>query len=1013
MSSKKTQNGQRNALLLGASVFAAAAMGSAPALAQDAADSEEDVIVVTGSRIARPGLTSVSPLTTVGEDEVTYSGAIGVEELLDNLPSVVATFGQGVGNGSIGFPTVSLRGLGTVRTLVLVDGQRIMPGDPRIPVADLNNIPSQLVERVDIITGGASAVYGSDAVAGVVNFVLRDDFEGIRLDVGHSFAWHENHNSHMQGLIAAKNTQIAAINGPLITYPDESTDAETFDATMVMGVNTADNRGNVTGYISYRRIDPLTQDQRDYGTCSLATTNIGGPVYNTHFCFGSGNNAYGRFQPGGGADLINNPDGTKTFLGAATVLFPGTTVANATAFNFAPYNYYQQDDTRYTAGMSGHYEVNPMFELYTRLMVQENTSTSNIAPSGLFLGGGRFAINCQNPLASAAQLAAICVGPNVVANPDAPGTIRRLLNAAYRFASSPRITQTDHQTFQAMVGSRGDLNDTWSYDFSMQYGKAVYEQLTRGDLSVTRINNALNVVLDGAGNPVCANAVARAAGCVPLDIFQALSAGLTPASVAYVTTNAFQVGSTTEKIANLSFTGDLGSIRSPWASNPIGLAVGLEYRSEALDFRVDQQFNSGDLAGSGGVTKPNSGTFDVFEAFMEARVPIVEDQPLFDTLAVEVGFRTADYSTAGRADAYKVLGEWGPTEDIRFRAGFNRAVRAPNAVELFTPQSVGLFAGQDPCAGANATTVAGCANTFVGGNANPFFGISPACPAGQCSTLAGGSDTLEVESADTKTLGFVFTPRFLSGFNATVDWYNIKVTNPIGTVGNNVILTQCRINNQFCNLIRRSTLDGSPSGIVINGPADGYVINANLNTGSIETTGLDVGVNWSVDVGSMGGLSFNFLGTKVQEFVIEPFTGGGSYDCAGIYGTTCGTPTPEWRHTLRTTWETPWDVSLSLNWRHIGEAGFDQNSTNPFLTGPGTTIDILPKFDYFDISGTWNINENLRFRAGINNVADKDPPVVDSNFQGISGPPFGNGNTYPGTYDSLGRVVFMGLTADF
>jgi outer membrane receptor protein involved in Fe transport len=1012
----------KDRLLAGTIIAGVSALGTVgPAFAQG-----DEEIVVTGSRIARPDLVSVSPVATVGTDEVTFSGTNAIENLLNDQPAVIAEFDQGVGNGTSGTATVDLRGLTSVRTLVLVDGRRLMPGDPRLPSPDLNNIPAQLVERVDIVTGGASAVYGSDAVAGVVNFIMKDDFEGIQLDAGYGFAWHHNENAHMQGLIDDFNAIGASVNRLPIDVPDDVVDGESVDFSILMGVNTPDGRGNITAYAGYRNLQPISQGQRDYGACSLATNTTNG-IYDVHFCFGSSNHAYGRFVTPLG-NLANNPANPGTFR-------PN---GGALAFNFAPYNYYQQQDDKYTAGFFGHYEVNENFEMYSRLMFAQDTQTATIAPSGLFVGGFRFAINCQNPLLSdvlvdhdnniatppLSQRSAICApNANIVPNNDDPsgeGTIRQFMDAAYRFASVPRTYHSDHNAYTLVMGARGAIADGWDYDASLQYGHTGFQLIFTGDGRVSRINNALNVITDAGGNPICANAQARAQGCVPLNLFLPLSQGITQEALNYVLTTAFQTGSTTEQIATGVITGDLSTVglKSPAAEEGVGVAFGAEYRRESLLFQVDPQYQSGDLTGSGGITLSNEGDFDVIELFGEVRIPLVENKPFFDTLALEAGYRYSDYNPAGETEAYKLSGEWGPTEDVRFRGGYNRAVRAPNIVELFTPQTVGLFAGQDPCAGAAAGKPAGCANTFTPATIG-FFGSVPACPAGQCSTLQGGNELLEVEQSDTYTAGLVFTPTFLTGFTATVDWYSIKISNPISTVGSNTILNQCVNEGIFCDLVRRNPVDGSLVGIVRDGPRDGYVIDLNLNTGFIETKGIDFGANWRIgfdDIGIEGGgaLTFNFNGTYVSEFTINPTEGVGTYDCAGLYGITCGRPTPEWRHTVRATWETPWNIALSGNWRHIGEVSLDVNSENPLLQQFENTIDaVLPSFDYFDIAGTWDVNDKVRFRAGINNVTDEDPPVVDSNFQGISGPPYGNGNTFPGTYDSLGRTVFLGITSSF
>ncbi|MEO7995410.1 MAG: TonB-dependent receptor plug domain-containing protein, partial [bacterium] len=379
----------RERLLASSMICGAALLGlAAPAAAQTTAAGEVSEIVVTGSRIPQANLTGVSPVTVVTNQEMKLQGTTNVEALLNNLPQVFADYGGGVSNGATGTATVNLRGLGNTRTLVLVDGRRLMPGDPAVPVADLNNIPAALVERVDVLTGGASAVYGSDAIAGVVNFRMLKDFEGVRIDAQYGIYQHNNDNSAVRALIASAPFAI-----PLPS--DNVRDGATTDITLALGVNAPDGKGNVTAYAGFRHTSPVLQSQRDYSTCSIAATTSGTTgIYDTHVCAGSSNSAFGRFinsNTGGGVSV--NPNGSQTFV----------PFSNALRFNYAPQNYYQRPDDRYTAGYFAHYEINKMFDLYSDLLFADDHSVAQIASSGLFLGTGAngsstYGINCNNPL---------------------------------------------------------------------------------------------------------------------------------------------------------------------------------------------------------------------------------------------------------------------------------------------------------------------------------------------------------------------------------------------------------------------------------------------------------------------------------------------------------------------------------------------------------------------------------------------------------------------------------------
>jgi outer membrane receptor protein involved in Fe transport len=997
----------RERLLASSMICGAALTGlsatQAAAQTAPAAGSEVQEIVVTGSRIPSPNLTSVSPVTAVSQEELKLQGTTNVETLLNNLPQVFADFGGGVSNGATGTATVNLRGLGNTRTLVLVDGRRLMPGDPALPVADLNAIPASLVERVDVLTGGASAVYGSDAVGGVVNFIMQKNFEGIRIDGQYGFAQHKNDNSLARSVIATAPFAIPMPDGNVV-------DGETSEINIALGVNAPDGKGNITAYAGYRHIEPILQSQRDYSVCSLAATTSAHPgVYDTRVCAGSSNSAFGRFingtNPGG---LSVNPNGSQTFV-------PFT---NALRFNYAPQNYYQRPDDRYTAGFFAHYDFNDMFQVYSDLLFADDHTRAQIASSGFFIGtgsngGSTIGINCDNPLMTAAQQTQLCGAaggtPTVVQN-----------SLGFRFAGIPRSDDLRHTAYRIDLGMRGQLAEGWNYDGYIQYGTTIYNEHYEGDVSVAKAQNALLV------NPATGDCTVDDAnpdpnaGCIPLNIFRA--GGLTPTALAYVITPGFKSGETTERVANFSLTGDLGSagIKSPMANDGVGVALGAEYRRESLSLIVDQEFSSGDLSGQGGPTLGNHGSFDVYELFGEARLPLMQDQPYAKDLTVELGYRFSDYNTAANiTHTYKFGVNWSPVDDIKLRASYNRAVRAPNVVELFTPQGVGLFGGSDPCANHGATLAACVAS---GATAAQYNAGIPQCPSAQCTALLGGSPNLKAEEADTYTVGVVLQPRWFSGFNLTADYFDIKVSNLVSSLPA-LTVSQCVTGGDAasCALFHRDPTTGQIFG------NQGFIRAVNFNTGYLKTSGVDIQANYRAQfsdwgMGDWGGLAFNFVGTWTKEYVTQPITGSGTYDCVGLYGVVCsagaqGGPIPEWRHKLRVTWTTPWPVTLSASWRYISGVDFDVNDPNPFLgntTTPVDTVDAhIKAYSYLDLSGTWKVRDAVTLRAGVNNVLDKDPPFLESNTFPASGPPFGNGNTYPGTYDALGRTIFFGLTADF
>ncbi|HSC18575.1 MAG TPA: TonB-dependent receptor [Rhizomicrobium sp.] len=1002
----------RSALLLGA---ATAAVGlSVPAAAQEAAP---ETVVVTGSRIPQTGLYSSSPVTAVGQQEMKFEGTTNVENLLNNLPSAFADFGQNESNGSVGTATVNLRNLGCARTLVLVDGKRLMPGDNELPCADLNQIPAALIDHVDVVTGGASAVYGSDAVAGVVNFIMRRDFEGIEFDGQYSVNSHDNSNSeaqHIDSLGLGGTTP-----GTVVTPHGGTWDGDTVDGTIIMGANSPNGKGNVTAYAGFRNIQPVTEDKRDFSACATSTTFSG-----SFICGGSSttaaNGAGGRFVSlnGGACDTT----GSCTIDGAGNVR--GFTTADR--FNFAPYNYLQRPDTRYTFGAMAHYEVDKALDFYGSTMFMDDSTVAQIAPSGLFFGTVA-QVNCDNPfLGSGADPNSpeynFCTSAGL-----GPTDNASIFAGRRNVEGGPRQDHLQHAAYRVLFGARGDLGYGWNYDISGQYGETILSEEYTNDMSISRIQHALQVVRDPAtGAPVCKSVLDGSDPfCVPWNIFQ--PNGVTPAAIKYLDVPGFREGGTREWVGTMSVSGDLGAwgIQSPWAKNAVGIALGSEYRQERLENRVDLEFQTGDLAGQGGPTQSVHGGYSVSEAFGEIRVPVLQNMPFAEDLTLNAGYRYSSYSTAGAVHSYKYGAEWQPIDDFRLRASFQRAVRAPNVLELFTPQGIGLAAGvHDLCAGANPIlSLTQCENTGV---TAAEYGNIIDCPAAQCNALFGGNLNLKPESSDTREVGLVLTPTFLDGFTATVDYFNIRLTGAIGTIPWATIFQQCAVTGApgFCSLIHRG-----PQGVLFgSGAGVGFITNTNLNTGALQTRGMDFEANYVSDLsnwgmGDNGSLAFNFLGTWTKDYQNTPYPGAHTYNCAGLFGITCGTPIPEWRHKLRVTWTSPWDFDFSLAWRHMSSVNFDGNTLDPTLSGnctgvPGTPCGdksdaTIGSYDYLDLAVNWTVYEGVQLHAGVNNVLDKDPPILDTNYLGVSSPPFGNANTYPQVYDALGRYVFVGATIKY
>jgi len=974
---------------------AAAATPAAPAPSQE--------IVVTGTRIPQPNLTSASPVTVLSSQEVKLSGTTRTEDLINSLPQSFAAQGSNVSNGATGTATVNLRGLGSVRTLVLVNGRRMQPGDPRQgSVADINFIPSALVKRVDVLTGGASSVYGADAVAGVVNFIMDTRFRGMRIDAQASTFMHYNDTS--SDILEANVGGPAGLSAVRNFRPPhgKSINGGAQDISLSFGAGFDDDRGSILAYATYRKQDPVLQASRDYSFCSLAGLPQHDPSPTNHNSIDS----LGRnFNCGGSSTSAFASVFLRNFSSPHHVqgnqLVPGTI-----PFNFGPYNYYQRPDERYTLGAFAEYEIAPGAKPYLEAMFMDDKSDAQIAPSGDFLGNTS-SINCDNPLLSAQQLSVICAAGNTFV--DSFGVTRGIAYVGRRnVEGGGRDDNLEHVSWRVVGGIKGDILKGVSYDAYYQYGTTRLTQVYKNDFSITRIVRALDVVTDPATNqPVCRSKLQGVdPNCVPWNIWQ--TGGVTQAALDYLQVPGLLRGEADEIVANANLTleGAEYGLQTPWSDRGIGLNVGGEYRKESLDVLPDISFQTGDLAGQGAPTLPVSGKYDVRELFTEIQIPIVSHSFL-EEFSIGAGYRYSDYKVAGghfSTDTYKIEVELAPIRDIKARAGYNRAVRAPNVVELFTSQFVGLGGTVDPCAGPTPTfTATQCANTGVTG---AQYGSVAANPANQYNALFGGNPGLTPETADTYTAGLVLQPRWIPGLAISADYFDIKIKDLIGVLPFQQILNNCATtgNPITCGLIHRQ-----PGSGVLWGPNTAFVVTTNVNVGSLQTKGIDLNGSYSHRIGGMGTLNVSLVGTWLKDLVTD--TGlGAIYDCAGYFGNTCGTPSPEWRHKFRVGFTLRNGLGVSGQWRYFSKV--DQDVFNDDIPGAsvGPADDRIKAQSYFDLALSARIADKFNFRIGANNILDKEPPIVGGE---VANAPYGNGNTYPQVYDALGRYLFAGVTVDF
>lgn len=970
--------------------------GSGSLLAQTAANNAPpatlDEVIVTGSRIPVPAnVTATSPLTVVTQEEIRQQGHTDVTDFINQLPQNIINSGSDLGNNSNplssagGIATVDLRGLGPQRTLVLVDGKRLGNGDPNTlnpnPAADLDQIPAALIERVDVVTGGASAVYGSDAMAGVVNFIMRRNFTGVEVNAQYGYNQHDNHNTFMQNLESGDG-----INAPT----GNSNNGYKRDLSVIMGMNSPDGNGNVTGYFVFHHQDPVTGGKYDYADCLYVGSACSNSPNSNQFVLGD--NAY-------------------SVVGHSFLPYPQAGSVPPATFNSSQYEFLQREDDRYQAGFMAHYDINEHVKPYLDFSFMDDKTTATVAPSGVFLSSNPYSAdnlytaNCANPLLSAQQLGVIAANGQCLGGAAGGGNFT--LDIGRRdIEGGGRSSLFDHTNYRVVGGVKGDIIDGVTYDAYAQYYYTSLYSSNSNYFSISGVNNALMV------DPATGGCISGGS-CVPYNIFT--QGGVTPAQVAALYEPGTSYGTDTEKIWHADVTADMGKwgVKLPTAKDGLAVNVGWEHRFEGLSYAPDQAELSGDLSGFSGAAPAINAGYSVDEGFLESRLPIASDLPGVEDLSVDAGYRWSHYSTAGTTNTYKFELQYQPVHDVRIRGSFDRAVRAPNLIELFNPQSYGQesFVTTDPCAGAApAASFAECAHSGV--TAAQYGHISQ-CPASQCGQVTGGNMDLKPEVAVTWSAGLSFTPSFLPNFVTTIDYYHISITGEITTLPGAYVFSDCLANGDAatCSQVVRNPITGALHGATVAG--GGYILQTSINAGASLVSGVDLGMNYKYQFDHLGTLSANLVGTYVQHNITTPYPGAQSYDCAHLFGANCNNAiNPVWRHTMRVSWETPWKVGLSAYWRFIGPTSYDNNSTNPALAGSeegayNPDIQRIPGYNYFDLTATAHVTDTVDVRAGVQNLFDKDPPLLPAQVTNEN-----PSNSFL-AYDLLGRQLFVSVTAKF
>ncbi|WP_306518755.1 TonB-dependent receptor domain-containing protein [Rheinheimera sp.] len=954
----KTAKAVRIALAFGAASTAMFSASNAFAAEEEDAAKKVERIEITGSRIKRVDVETASPVQITSSEEIKLSGFTRIEDLMNSLPQIEASETSFQANGASGNATLDLRGMGSQRTLVLVNGRRLQAGGVyNAGAPDVNQIPSALVERVEVLTGGGSATYGADAVAGVVNFVMKKDFEGIELTSGVSGYQHNNDNKYIQDLMDKRK----------FSYPkgDSGFDGKTNNIDLTVGGDIG-TKGHITAYATWRNVDEMRQGTRDYSSCAL---NDPGTA-----CGGSGTapnpNFYiGRAESDGGDGI----DYTKFWtLNSGSQFIPS--VDNA--YNYAPVNHFMRPDERYTFGAFANYEINEYARPYVETSFMNDRTNAQIAESGTFFGE-EYTMDINNPLFSDAQRAQF----RSLYGADTQQV--NMLIGKRNTEGGARASDLEFTSFRIVTGIEGIINDSWSYDASFLHGVTSSSAAYLNDFFGPRIGPAIGAVaIDGVPNTVTSD--------LPYNVFQ--FGGVTAEAADALKGTAILRGVTSQTVLNGFVSGDLG-FNLPSHSLPVAAVLGLEHRQERFGRTADEVFSQGSLLGQGGPTKSLNGGYTVKEVFGELSIPLVEDAAIAKDITVGLGGRYSDYSTSGSEPTYKVELDWTPIEDWKIRASYNRAVRAPNVGELFAEQNIGLWGGIDPCAGAApALSAAQCANTGV---TAAQYGAIAASPAGQYNQLAGGNPELTPEIADTYSVGLVANP--FEGFNFSVDYWNIELEDVIGNIAASLTLQKCAETGAavFCDNVKR----GNGGSLWIG--ESGFVQATNINLANRHWRGVDLSMNYETEVFG-GKLTTKLIGSRSMKKYYTPLPGdaGANYECSGNVSTDCFAQ-PKWRHTASVSYTTGDWWTATAKWRYFGAVDYTSKVKVDKLVADG-----ISSQSYLDLVGSFDLTDNVAVLAGVNNVLDKEPPMVGLTLSS-------NANAVAGFYDTLGRYLHASVTVKF
>jgi outer membrane receptor protein involved in Fe transport len=895
-----------------------------------AADGEIEEIVVTGSRIARPDFESASPIVTVDAEAFARTGATAVDATLNRLPQFTPAFTSTSNNpGNDGQANLQLRGLGTTATLVLVDGRRLIPANTN-GVVDLNLIPPALVQSVEVVSGGASAVYGSDAIAGVVNLRLRDDFDGIEIDAGYG--------------------------------QTERGDAEEYSVGVTAGSEFADGRGQLVGYLGYSNREAVTAAERRYSRYALG---YAGPEANgvgpggAFLASGSLNIEEGRaFVIGLGAQAFTDlfasygyapgsvPVQRAFGFNADRTLFttgtpPRPLVANFRgeadpllfnpefySYNFATDNYLQLPLERYAAYLRGEFDFDNGASVFGQALLGDYSVSGQLAPTPI---NPFFVVPAANPYVPADLALLLQSRPN----PHEPFRMQKRLSEL-----GPRRLESDYDSYQVTVGLRGPVLDSWDYEVYLQYGENEQVQRQYGNALLSRIEE-LSLAADG-GMAICGG-------------FDPFGLGSISASCAsYLRYDARNRQGFEQSVIEATLQGPL--LRMP--AGDVRAVFGVMHKRDETYYRADPQGGvfladgRPDLQGFNASDDVEGEDYNT-DLYLELLVPLLAGVKGVHSLETVLGYRHAEYDSVGGADAYKAELIYRPIERLRLRGSLQHAVRAASVLELYQPQLpntvfVGVFGDVvDPCEAAseqrNGPDKAAVEALCLAQGVPPALLADFADQDGVVSGFSGGNPDLEEEAADSMTLGAVLqswsTNPWLEGLQVAVDWYRIDVEDAITEVGGDVFVPGCydptfnpgfSAAHPFCNYFSRDPQTGEMFDVA----------SINRNIAGTETSGVDLQLDWRAPLGA-GQVGLNVLVSWLDylDVVFVPRAPVERY--AGTVGEFARS-SPEWKANLSL--EYSWrGLMATLQWRYIDAMQrLAQQPTDP------PSFDV-PSYDYVDL----------------------------------------------------------------